>query len=76
MLQASGLEVHRRVSAALGLDFVTDLLALVEAVKTCSLDGTDVDENILPTAIRLMKPNPLVKLNHLTVPDAMVCILV
>ena len=29
--QASGLEVHRRVLAAFVLDFVADLLALVEA---------------------------------------------
>jgi hypothetical protein len=59
MLQASGIEVYRCVSAALGLDFVADLLALVEAVQTCSLDGADVDEDILPAAVRLNEAESL-----------------
>jgi hypothetical protein len=57
--QASGLKVYRRLFAALGLDFVADLLALVETVQTCSLDGADVDEDILPAAIRLNEAESL-----------------
>src|SRR5262245_64042161 len=49
----SRLQVHRSRTAALGGDFVGDLLALVEAVQTRPLDRADMDEHILAAVTRL-----------------------
>src|SRR5476651_1992074 len=47
------LEVHGRRPAALGGDFVGDLLALVQAVHSRALDGADMDEHVLAAVVRL-----------------------
>ena len=76
-LQASGLEVYRRLFAALGLDFVADLLTLFETVETCPLNGADMDEDVFATAIRLNEAVTFGRVEPLNrVPEAIVCILV
>ena len=67
---ASDLEVDGGVLAAVLLDLIGDLLAFVQAIQASPLDGADMDEYVLAAAVRLMKPKPLVALNHLTVPVA------
>src|SRR5262249_28474891 len=47
------LEVDSRGPTALGGNLVADLLALVQAVEACTLDGADVDEDVLPALLRL-----------------------
>src|SRR6185312_11451412 len=49
----SRLEVDSRRPSALGRDLVADLLAFVQAVEACSLDRTDMDEDVLSALLRL-----------------------
>jgi hypothetical protein len=55
----SGLEVCSRLLAALHLNVVADLLAFVEALQPGALDGADMDEDVLPAAIRLNETEAL-----------------
>ena len=50
---AADLEVGGRGFAALFGDVELDLLALVEAAKTCALNRADVDEHVLGAVGRL-----------------------
>jgi hypothetical protein len=54
---------------AIGDDFVSQLLALVQLVHPGAFDRADVYENVFASIIRLNKAKPLVPLNHFTVPE-------
>src|SRR3954452_20632666 len=49
----SHLEIFRRFLAAICDDFVLNVLAFVESAQSGALDGRDVNEHILATALRL-----------------------
>ena len=49
------LEIFRQFLAAIGDDFVLNVLAFVERAQSGALDGGDVNEHILATALRLDK---------------------
>ena len=68
------LEVGRRGLAALHGNLVADLLAFIQAAKPSRLHCGDVDKPSLPPSCGMMKPKPLVVLNHLTVPVAIICV--
>ena len=50
------------------LDFEFHLLAFLERFVTLHLDGGIMREHIVAAVGRVMKPYPLVVLNHFTVP--------
>src|SRR5471032_3291470 len=70
-----GLEIHSRVLAAILLNFVGDLLAFIEAVQTSALNGADVHEHILATAVRLNETETLGGVEPLNRTCSHVCIL-
>jgi hypothetical protein len=51
----SHLEIFRRFLAAICDDFVLNVLAFVEGAQSGALNGRDVNEHILATALRLDK---------------------
>jgi len=71
MLRPSG--VARRTFARLAILFqlVRKLVALVERAYSRALDGGDVHEHVGSAVIGLDEAEPLVELNHFTVPVAM-----
>src|SRR5690348_9076796 len=50
---ASGFQVHGGLLSALLLNVVTDLLSLVQAVKSSAVDSRDVNEHVLAAAVWL-----------------------
>jgi hypothetical protein len=62
-------QIPGRLLASIGDDLAADLRAFSERAEPGLLDGRYVDEHVLAAAIRL-NPNPLVALNHFTVPVA------
>src|SRR5439155_24564860 len=50
---SAGFQVGGGILAALIHHLVADLLAFVQAVQACTLDGADMDENVLAAAVRL-----------------------
>jgi hypothetical protein len=46
------------------------LLPLIERAQSSALDGRDVNKHVLARALRLNESMPLVGLNHLTMPRA------
>ena len=70
---ASGrLQIVSSLLATLGDDVVADGLAFSQRAQPGALNGADVDENVLAAVLGAMNPKPLVVLNHLTVPVAIV----
>jgi hypothetical protein len=63
-------EVFRRRFAPVFHFFVADLGALIEAAEACFLDCRDCTKTSLPPLSGWINPNPLVALNHFTVPVA------
>ena len=57
--RTSGLEIHGRFSAAFSLNFIADLLALIEALQAGTFDRTDMDEHVLAAGVGLNKAKPL-----------------
>ena len=56
--RTSGLEIHGRFSAAFSLNFIADLLALIEALQAGTFDRTDMDEHVLAAAVGLNEAKP------------------
>jgi hypothetical protein len=57
--RTSGLEIHGGFSAAFSLNFIADLLALIEALQAGTFDRTDMHEHVLAAAVGLNKAKPL-----------------
>jgi hypothetical protein len=63
------LQILGRTLAPLArYELVLDALTLVEGAEPRCLDRRDVDESIRSPLSGVMKPKPLVALNHFTVP--------
>src|SRR5262245_60131158 len=56
------LEVAGARLAALGDQFIADLLGLIEGRQTSALDGADMDEHILRAVIRLDEAEALLRI--------------
>jgi hypothetical protein len=55
----SHLKIHRSQLAALLLHVIGDLLAIVETIQACTLDGADMNEDVLSAAVGLDKAETL-----------------
>ena len=55
----SDLEIDRRVLAAFVLDFIADLLTVIQALQARTLDCADMDEDVFAAAIGLNEAKSL-----------------